>query len=298
MAIRFGRRDVEATDLDELRDSSGLLGDVAALRARMEEDGYLLLRGLLDRQAVLRARQRILEYMAEQEALVPGTPVLEGVMANSAVHVQMMGRKGITHCPEVRAVLESRAMFEFYESFFNEPALTFDYKWLRGVGHEEYTSAHMDIVYMGRGSNRLFTCWVPFGDIPIEQGTLAMVPGSHRSPAFERMRQTYGRMDVDRDRIEGWFTKDPLEITEKFGGRWATTNFRAGDVITFGMYLVHASTTNTTPRYRISCDVRYQPAADPVDDRWCGENPRGHYAWMTEPEKVIPIAAARAAWGI
>lgn len=106
-------------------------------------------------------------------------------------------------------------------------------------------------------------------------------------------------MDVDRDRVgPGWFTDDPLEITEKFGGRWQTTDFKMGDVLLFGLYTMHASTTNTTNRYRISCDVRYQPAADPIDERWSGENPIGHYAWLKDPEKVKPMAVARTEWGV
>lgn len=33
----------------------------------------------------------------------------------------------------------------------------------------------------------------------------------------------------------GWFTTDPFEITDKFGGQWKTTDYRAGDVLIFGM---------------------------------------------------------------
>ena len=40
-----------------LRDSSSVLGDAAALRSRYREDGYLYLRGVLDRPTVLAMRQ-------------------------------------------------------------------------------------------------------------------------------------------------------------------------------------------------------------------------------------------------
>ena len=33
----------------------------------------------------------------------------------------------------------------------------------------------------------------------------------------------------------GWFTTDPWEITEKFGGQWKTSDFKAGDVLIFTM---------------------------------------------------------------
>ncbi|MCC6683057.1 MAG: phytanoyl-CoA dioxygenase family protein [Phycisphaeraceae bacterium] len=281
--------------LGDLRDCNGLLDDIPALHQRMAEDGYLLIRGLIDRDKVLQARQTILDYMAQRGALVEGEPVLEGVMPKSGRTVPMMGRRGITHHEDLRAVFEGDELFEFFRGYFTEPAVTFDYKWLRGVGNEQFTGAHYDIVYMGRGSQRLHTCWIPFDDLPVEKGTLAMCVGSHVDPGFEKLRQTYGRMDVDRDRVQGWFSEDPLEITDKFGGRWQTTSFQAGDVMIFGMYTMHASTTNVTDRYRLSADVRFQPASDPVDPRWMGLEPAGHAAG-SQPEK--PIAEARAEWRV
>ena len=48
----------------ELRDANELMGDVEALRGRMAEDGYLLLRGALDREVVLAARRELCEKLA------------------------------------------------------------------------------------------------------------------------------------------------------------------------------------------------------------------------------------------
>jgi hypothetical protein len=294
MDIRFGYRNIEfpSADLTELRSSNDLLGDVPALHERMAEDGYLLLRGLIDRQKVLSARETVLAYMEEHNALVPDTPVLEGVMGGRSP--QMMGVKGIAHHEDVLAVLEGDELTGFYDAYFGEPSTTYHYKWLRGVGNEEYTGAHYDFVYMGRGSTNLHTTWVPFGDIPIDQGTLAMCVGSNHLDSFAPIRDTYGQMDVDRDLVEGWFTKDPMEIVEKFGGQWATTDFRAGDVILFGMHTMHASTTNLTNRFRLSCDIRFQPAGDPVDPRW-RKNGTGHTA---QNEPVKSMEDARSQWGV
>jgi ectoine hydroxylase-related dioxygenase (phytanoyl-CoA dioxygenase family) len=294
MDIRFGYRDMTfpSNDLAELRSSNDLLNDLPALHTRMNEDGYLLLRGLIDRDKVLAARETILTYMEEQSALVPNTPLLEGVMGGRSP--QMMGIKGIAHHKDVLDVLEGEELTDFYDSYFGEPSLTYHYKWLRGVGNEEYTGAHYDFVYMGRGSTNLHTTWIPFGDIPVTQGTLAMCVGSNHLESFAPIRDTYGQMDVDRDLIEGWFTKDPMEIVEKFGGQWATTDFRAGDVILFGMHTMHASTTNLTNRFRLSCDVRFQPASDPVDARW-RKNGTGHTA---QGKPVQSIEEARSVWGV
>ena len=75
-----------------------------------------------------------------------------------------------------------------------------------------------------------------------------------------------------------------------------TADMRAGDVIIITMFTLHGSTNNTTNRWRLSCDTRFQPAADPVDERWVGPKPKAHYAWHTG--KIKQMAEARAEWGV
>ena len=294
MKVRFGFRDIEfpSSELSQLADSSGYLGDAPALWQQMNEHGYLLLRGLIERETILSAREVLLKHMREQQVLLPDTPVLEGVMPEGGRSIRMMGGRGIAHHPAALTVLENPALFALFAALFGEPALTFPFKWMRAIGNEEYTGAHFDYVYMGRGSSKLYTVWIPFGDVPITQGTLAICRGSHKLDSFARIRDTYGKMDVDRDGITGWFERDPMQITDGFGGQWQGSDYRAGDVIIFGMHTMHASTTNLSNRFRLSCDVRFQPASDPVDERW-KRGGRGHYG-STQRD----MESARAEWGV
>jgi hypothetical protein len=300
MRVRFGSHayDFPGSELRELRESNDILDNPVILRERMADDGYLFISGLIDRDRVLAARARILRHMDEQGTLSPNRPVLDGVMPPNGKRAHVIGKRGISHDPAVRGVLESRELFEFWHRFYNEPVRTFDYKWLRAVANEEYTGCHYDVVYMGRGSRRLHTCWLPLADLPIEHGTLCICVGSHNLPSFARVRETYGNMDVDRDLVDGWFSNEPSEITERFGGHWATTNFRAGDMLAFGLFTMHASTTNMTDRWRISCDVRYQPAADSIDERWIGESPLAHYALDNPANERLSMSDAREKWGV
>ena len=55
-----------------------------------------------------------------------------------------------------------------------------------------------------------------------------------------------------------------------------TADFKAGDVLVFGMATVHASLDNQSDRCRLSSDSRYQLASEPVDERWIGANPIAH----------------------
>lgn len=301
MKVRFGACEMEypGPELRELRPSDDLMGNPAALSQRLEQDGYLYLPGLLNRDRVLAARESILAFMAGKSVLDPATPVLEGVMPKGGRGVNMMGRKEITHTPEMLAVLESPDIYQFFHGRFGEAPRTFDYKWMRAVGNDSYTGCHYDVVYMGLGSQRLHTVWIPFEDIEVERGTLAVCEGSHNLPGFQRLRETYGRMDVDRDLVDGWFSEDPAEIRRKFGGQWRTSPVRAGDVILFGLWMMHASTTNVTNRWRLSCDVRYQPASEPADARWMGEDPLAHSKnWAAPAAKRTSMAAARQSWGV
>jgi hypothetical protein len=301
MKVKFCNTEVEypGNKLGELSDSSHLLNDINGLKARIKQDGYLLLRNFIAPETVLAAREAIVNYLDANNALVDGQPLLEAVMPKSGREVRMTGQSVITHHPSSMAVFENGKFFDFFSQFFGTGAVTYDYKWLRAVGNESFTGCHYDVVYMGRGTRNVHSVWIPIGNIPVNQGTLAILEGSHNLESFARLRNTYGGIDVDRDMIsEGWFSSDPFEITDKFGGRWLTTNFKAGDVLIFGLFTMHASTTNLTDKFRISCDIRFQPAGEPMDERWAGKKPVGHYAWGKDQNKERPISDLRKEWGL
>ncbi|MCE9590809.1 MAG: phytanoyl-CoA dioxygenase family protein [Planctomycetes bacterium] len=295
MQVTFGSRQLELGGKylgTNLRDSSGLLDDIPALRQRIEEDGYLLFRGFHERQTVLDARMAILESSKASDMFDPAAPLNDAVVnpnkGGSAMPVQLRT------LPQFKAVVESPKLMGFFDRFLGGPSMTYDYKWLRFTAPSGWTGAHYDIVYMGRGTDRLYTCWTPIGDVTLDMGSLAILTGSHK---FDRVKQTYGKMDVDRDRVGGWFTSDPVEVVDRHGGRWETTEYSAGDVIIFGMYTMHASLKNVTNRYRLTCDTRYQLASEPVDTRWIGDQPAAHSVHNSDV-KPKSIEQARAEWNV
>lgn len=298
--LRVGNRDLElgSADLGELRDATPHLGDASALRARLEDEGYLLLRGLQDRDLVLEARRQMVQALRDDGLADPAGGPLDARPAPGGGSRFLGGDNRLTQCPAFRQVVESVRVRRFMQGIYGAEALTFSFKWMRVVGPGDFTGAHYDIVYMGRGSQGVLTVWTPFGDLGYEHGPLALVPGSQRLPGFERVRATYGCMDVDRDRVDGAFSSDPLEVTASYGGRWATSTFRAGDVLIFGMYMMHMSLANVSDRLRLTADTRWQKAGDPVDERWIGKMPKGHYAWKSEPDKVVPMERKRQEWGV
>ena len=276
-----------------LRESNDILDSIDDLHHRFEEDGYLLIRNLQPIDVVEKARQHLINQLSNQGQINTSFPLLDGVAESDQRGGFFGGHQEMTRDSDFLNLVESPQIMNFFDHFFETPALTYDYKWLRVVPPKGFTGAHYDIVYMGRGTTNVLTCWTPIGDIPIELGPLAVLVGSHR---YDLIKQTYGQMDVDRDHVTGWFSNDPFELIDKYGGQWQTTNFQAGDVLIFGMFTMHASLDNTTNRFRLSSDTRYQPANEPVDNRWVGLQPIGHYAW--QKGETVPMHKARQEWNV
>ena len=284
---------VPGPELGLLHDSTALRDDAPALRARLAEDGYLFIRRLHDPRLVLEARQQILEKLATAGCLDPAAPLMEGRIAPHRGNVPNVKDQTLTTCPAYQELIRGERCLRFFSFLRGGPAMTYDYQWLRVIGNGDCTGAHLDVIYMGRGTHNLLTMWTPVGDINYDQGPLAICAGSHRDPRFERLRATYGAMDVDRDHISGANFADPLEFGQ---GRWVTGEFQAGDALIFGMFTLHASLTHTSNRYRLSSDTRYQLASEPVDERWVGAAPPGH----SSPTGVqaVSLETKRKEWGV
>jgi ectoine hydroxylase-related dioxygenase (phytanoyl-CoA dioxygenase family) len=183
---------------------------------------------------------------------------------------------------------------EFFERFVGAPPLGYDRKLGRAKATGEFTGFHVDNVFMGRGTDDLSTVWRPIGDCPVEMGPLLLCPGSHR---HERLRETYGQLDVDSDAVDPYFSADPVDVVETIGGPLATAAFEAGDALIFGPYMLHGSLNNQTDRFRLSVDTRYQSVEDPVDGRWVGSDPIGHYNFGTWDDPT-PISELRERWAL
>ena len=273
--------------LGELRGSRDVAGRVDELRLRLRDDGYLYLPGFLDRDAVFEARHEVLGRIAEAGRLAAG-PAPDGARPGPRP-----GRALLSDIAEESASLMSLLygprVLGFYEALFAERVRHFDFTWLRAYPPGPGTSPHMDSVFMNRGSSRVLTAWIPLGDIDYALGGLAILEGSHR---LHDVIREYASHDVDRycsnsaeaeasadnDGLlwSGAFSDDPVALREAFGLRWLTTDFAAGNLVTFPLHMMHTGMDNTSDRIRLSTDSRYQPASEPADPRWVGPNPSAH----------------------
>jgi hypothetical protein len=248
---------------------------------RLEADGYLFVRGLLDRAEVEAGRRELLER-AELRQDYP------------------------MRSERLRSVIQGPRIMEFFAGLFGVPARSYDFIWLRHQPPSYGIAPHCDTVFMGRGTPDVLSCWIPFGDIALGGGGLMVLENSHRSS--QQRLADYLRQDVDaycengpngeairtgEMRWEHWrdyaaqkdwsgeITGDALELSEAWGGRWLTApEYRMGDVLIFTLRTVHAGTDNESDTIRLSTDSRYQRADQPIDERWIrgehGEDPIGH----------------------
>ena len=280
--------DMDEAKIGVLRDSVDAADDVAELRRRFATDGYLYLKGYLDRDEVLAARASLTTGLAAAGVLDENYPTIEGICKPGAGYV--FKPELTNNNPAVQNLLYAGRLPDFYRAFSGEEISHYDFTWLRAIGPGKGTNPHCDLPYMGRGTHRHMTCWLPYGDISFELGGLMVLEGSHqRMDLLEK----YVYRDVDtycenkpqqadaakagKWAFTGTLSHNPPMVRDKFGGRWLTAEFQPGDFITFGMFLVHASLDNrTTNRLRISSDSRYQRASEPIDERWVGLNPPGH----------------------
>lgn len=278
--------DVSEEAFGFVRSSADHLGDIAELRRRLDEDGYLYIPGYISPALILAARASVCERLAAAGILDPAHPPVEGIARPGAVS-NYNGALAKDN-PAVARVVYGPELLGFYESLFGEPVRHFDYTWFRAMTRGQGSTPHCDLVYMGRGTHQLLTCWIPYGDVPLEMGGVMLLEGSHRQA--DRLK-SYLEVDVDAycennprhvEKVigrSGWshpgfLSNNPATLRAKLGGRWLTApDWKMGDFITFGMTLVHGGLDNQTDRLRLSSDTRYQRASQPIDERWIGDNP-------------------------
>lgn len=261
----------DSAHLGELVQSNALLGDPAALQQAMARDGYLFFRGLIDADTVLKAREEVLEKFAIVGEIDDRHPLSEAIAGDrhsvASANLRALSRSvrggywytAVTLAPEVLAV---------HEALLGGDVRCFDFRWPRLVRPGEGCGFHCDGPYMARGTDtaRIFTSWIPLGDVNRIEGSLLLLEDSHRNDALHR---GYLQRDADRDGL-AWLTDDPVKLQESFGSRWLTADFAAGDVLCFGMHTIHGSLDNQSPRgrCRLSSDTRYQRSDEPADHRW------------------------------
>ncbi|MCY3766517.1 MAG: phytanoyl-CoA dioxygenase family protein [Gemmatimonadetes bacterium] len=237
-------------------DSTDIAEDGTLLRERMQEEGYLFIRGLLPGESLESLRTAFLGIAREAGWARTDTPPEEGIAdlngfcvepepAYMDVYADMYSLEAfhaLQHHPNVVKLLESMA---------GEPILPHSRIIARTIfpQREAYTTpAHQDFIPI-QGTAETYTAWIPLSDLPPGMGGLQVAAGSHRKGVYD-FKPAMGAGGI--------------EITDPLEGAWVNSPFAQGDVLFFHSMLVHKGLPNRSDRLRMSIDARYQRTSDPI----------------------------------
>jgi ectoine hydroxylase-related dioxygenase (phytanoyl-CoA dioxygenase family) len=254
-----------------------------ALRARYEADGYLWLRSLLPRPAVLEFRRHVFAQFTEFGLLADGSDPAEGRAADTPPDPASRGRMmELVRSASFESFCLMPELWRFIDRLTGGMSTLHRRKILRFTrpGDPAATGAHYDLIYLRAGTDRLVTAWIPIGDIPVQMGGLLYLEGSHRLGRTMEAEFALKNAELSpEERISaynrnmtatGWISKNLPDMAERFGTRWLAADYAAGDVVLHSPYTIHAATMNEDPGgiMRLSADIRFQDVRDEADPRW------------------------------
>ena len=132
--------DLSGSAFGELVRSDAGLGRPEALRESMDRDGYLYLPGFFERDDVMAVRASLTRGLADQGLLDPDFPAIEAVWnpeRRTAFKPELAQGNAV-----LRDLVFGKRLLGFYEAFFGEAVLHFDFVWVRAVGPGMGTHPH------------------------------------------------------------------------------------------------------------------------------------------------------------
>jgi ectoine hydroxylase-related dioxygenase (phytanoyl-CoA dioxygenase family) len=264
--------------LGELSRTSFLDSSGHALRFKLERDGYIYFPELIDIKEIKEARNEIFKRLYEVDELE--APYLDGRFSHRSRRDELHNDRGafwetVSNGKLLRNVSNGPVLEKVTSQIFGTPAVGFDYLFLRAVPQGRSTHLHCDSGFFTRVTKEVLTCWVAFTEIPLDNGPLFIVEGSHK---FIDIHDNFKDFDVALNKEKkASIDEHPVSFARQRNAKLLTTTFTPGDVLIFGMDTLHGAFENyaANNRIRLTCDIRYQPRDKPKDHRYFGVNPSG-----------------------
>jgi hypothetical protein len=243
----------------EFRDSRDLVGDYAALRARLAVDGYLFVRQLLDPARMEALGRTALGHLQaagwteggpDPTLAAPRRPVRAVRMRDA---VDDRGYQRILIDPDFNQIPFVGPLPDLMHQLLGPAGFCYPLKFPRIVYPASVVPRHPgNVVHKDYSSVQdMFTTWIPLGFIPRSLGGLAVLPGSQQT------------------------TRVRFRALNHLERGWVTTDYEPGDVLVFHCLTTHAALPNREARLRISAEYRWQLADQPAPRRVI-IGPHGH----------------------
>lgn len=237
-------------DVPLLEDSTPLIGDGDALRARWDRDGVLYFHDVLDPELMAWAEQHYRKALAAEDLidLDVEAPVWTGVKSDTWRPCDAIGTTvwhEIAKQPRLNAIL--RELFQADAAWL--PIAAHRSAFPSGPlkeGEDIFAGQHQDAFY-NEGMNSTI-CWMPVRDLQdMDGGTFALAPGLHKKGILHRK-------DLPNYRIpDGAIPKEA----------WRSAVYKVGDVVIFRDDTPHAALPNLSNEFRLSLDIRVGSALAP-----------------------------------
>ncbi|MFA5965032.1 MAG: phytanoyl-CoA dioxygenase family protein [Sphingomonas sp.] len=213
------------------------------------EQGYAVFDGALAGDALDLLREECDAFVAREDARMDAAGV-------DTIGISHRGKRYFANecqrvAPELRGVLFSETMAELCRATLGDTAyFFFDQFVVKGPEGGLPFSWHQDSGYVvGNGGPvdhaPYVTCWCPLDDATIENGTVRLMPGSHRNGIVRHERQA-GSNDL---------------VGAPADAEGIVIEARAGSIVAFSSLLLHATGANRTDRPRRVYLAQYTPEA-------------------------------------
>lgn len=237
---------------DALIDSAQDLEDKALLAQRYSEDGYLFLRGVLEREPLLEVRDALTEVLQSKGIAVPSP---EGPRWTGGDPSALDELDFFASGAELRYIENSDVQRVIEKAWGHKPFI-----W-RTVGifpafpddNAFIKIPHQDRFFPDDEADSYATAWLPLTTIDDECGGLTVAVGSHRDGRREVKVLDDMRMRHNADPVKGIRPEDVPEP-------WTTGHMQPGDMFLFHSLAVHSGLANFSDRIRLALAIRFQRA--------------------------------------
>lgn len=236
-----------------MRASNDLLEDPPALQQRLDEDSYLLFRGVLDPERVRAVRRDVLGVTMALGWTEEGFPrssrcTITPLREEDDRFIE--GYQQVQHLESFHGLAHDESLLAVMHAVLGPTAFPHPLKIARLAFPDHFeasTPPHQDYPN-NQGTPELTAAWIPLGDVTPELGGLAILRGSHR----------WGLLPLAGHIGAGnRCSVIPPDMAEAC--HWVTTDLALGDVLLFPSLTVHAALHNVSEfDLRLSVDFRYQ----------------------------------------
>jgi non-heme Fe2+,alpha-ketoglutarate-dependent halogenase len=208
--------------------------------SKYHEGGYCFPIPVLDNSETLEFRTRFDDYLARNDQRLQGLLPRERHVVFGQTHASLHWVYRVVSHPQV---------LNGVESVLGPDLLVWESAWFVKLPRDKtYISWHQDATYWGLHPLNVVTAWVALSESTPENGCVAVIPGTHKTPYLPQT-ETYA---LDNALSRG--QEIAVEVDEA-----KAVNFvlAPGEMSLHHVAIVHGSRANNSDRPRIGLAIRY-----------------------------------------